>query len=290
MANELLAMAYETVNPAKTARLRDCATYLVYLSDGECKRLEQANFCRVRLCPVCAWRRCLKVYGQVAQVLQAVQTDKPMAYLLLTLTVRNCTGPDLSNTLDSLMSAYNRLFGYVDVKRAVKGWYRGVEVVHNLVPDSPSYDTYHPHIHCLVAVKPSYFTDRSYLSQKRWQAFWKRAARLDYDPQVDVRRVRGNTASAIAEVAKYASKESDYLIAHDWDLTVDTVRLLDEALNNRRFAAFGGILKDWHRKLNLDDPDDGDLIHADDERPPILDVMHWMMFVWYSGYRQYVRE
>ena len=42
--------------------------------------------------------------------------------------------------------------------------------------------------------------------------------RLDYMPQVNVKRVKGNTAEAVTEVAKYSAKDSDYVIEKDLDL------------------------------------------------------------------------
>ena len=44
--------------------------------------------------------------------------------------------------------------------------------------------------------------------------------RLDYMPQVNVKRVKGNTAEAVAEVAKYSAKDSDYVIEKDLDLSM----------------------------------------------------------------------
>jgi plasmid rolling circle replication initiator protein Rep len=118
---------------------------------------------------------------------------------------------------------------------------------------------------------------------------WRDAMRLDYDPTVDVRIVKGNTAAAVAEVAKYAVKSKDYIIPDDWDLTQETVTLLDEVLSHRRFIGFGGIFKEVHRKLKLGEPeDDGDLVHIGGEAPsePSKDTV---TFIWYSGYRQYIK-
>lgn len=288
MANELLSLAYEGVNPHKADRLRDCATYLSFAVDQSGhKRLEGANLCRVRLCPVCSWRRSLKVHAQMSQIIAAAERRRPYAYVLLTLTVRNVSGDDLSATLDALFRAWNRFAGYSAFKAAVRGWYRGLEVTHNCNPASPNYGTYHPHFHVLLAVLPSYFTSRDYLSREKWRAMWQRAARLDYEPQVDVRRVKGNTAAAVAEVAKYAVKDADYIIPDDWDLTVDTVRTLDAALDRRRLVAFGGLFAELHRLLHLDDAEDGDLVHTDDD-PVSSDGVHYLSYAWFTGYRQYI--
>ena len=288
MGAELLAHVYDQINVKKAERLRGCASQLFYsVQPNGRKRLVSANFCRVRLCPTCQWRRTLKTFSQMQRIMAAVEADKPRAYLVLTLTIRNCEPDQLNDRLDQMSKAFNKLIQYKRFQNAVLGWYRGTEITHNLTEN-----TYHPHFHVVLAVNSSYFHDsKRYIPQKEWVQLWKKAMRLDYDPNVDIRRVKGNdpasVSAAIAEIAKYTVKGSDYLIPDDWDLTVETVALLDRVLNKRRFIGFGGIFKDWHKKLNLDDPDDGDLVHTDDEPPP-SDLDPIVVYQWSTGYKQYV--
>lgn len=287
--NELLTLAYDHVDPAKAARLRDCATWLFYETDPSGNRiLKNANFCRVRLCPVCIWRRSLKVHCQVSKVLDFV-SNQNFKYIFLTLTVQNCKGEELSSTIDAMMRAWNRFIGYKSVSAAAKGWYRSMEITHDVNPLSPGYDTFHPHFHVLIAVDQGYFKNKTYISQAKWTELWKKAMRIDYTPIVDVRRVKNDSAQVVAEIAKYAVKDEDYLIPEDWNFTIGTVRLLDKVLNNRRFLAFGGALKDAHGLLNLDDVEDGDLVHVDDEGPSgASEGPSGTFYIWQSGYRQYL--
>lgn len=311
LKNELLSAVYDSINSSKAERLCSCSTFLCYsVDENRAKHLERANFCRVRLCPICSWRRARKIYAQVSRVLSVLQEEDKTAYLLLTLTVRNCQPSELGQTLDNLMRAWDVFLKTKEVKRVVKGWYRGLEITHDVdelitpkrykkakkyyddrglkVGDAnPNYNLYHPHFHVLVAVNKSYFTNREYLSQKVWQALWARSAKLDYLPQVDVRRVSGFTAKDVAEVAKYSVKDSDYIIPDDWDLTVDTVQLLDRVLDRRRFMAFGGVMKQIHKALHLDDADSGDLIHVEDDSAVVKPDLEELCFFWYSGYSQY---
>lgn len=281
ISNGYVALAYDEVDEAKASRLRECASWLEFVRCETGMKLHNANFCRVRLCPICAWRRSLKTFGQVYKIVSVAQED--FAFVFLTLTVKNCTGEELSSTLDHLSKSWNKFIGYKDIKNVVKGYYRACEVTHNLEKD-----TYHPHFHCLLAVNKSYFTSRDYLSQTRWKELWRKAARLDYDPQVDVRRVKADRVEGVcAEVAKYAVKVGDVVCFDDWDLTVETVRTLDQALNKRRFIAFGGVFKEIHKQLNLDDIEDGDLIGEGQEQEEVQDTV---LYAWHSGYNQYVRK
>lgn len=292
--NELLAIAYEQLGDRKADRLRECAKILAFdRSDSGNLQLHSANFCRVRLCPICAWRRSLKIYSQMRKVLASIanSAENP-AFLHLVLTVRNVQGDELSQKIDDLMQSWDRFLRYSGLKNAILGWYRALEVAHNINPASRSYDTYHPHFHCILAVPRGYFGGRMYIPQSGWADLWRRAARLDYLPDIYIHRIDGSAAAAtdaICELAKYTTKPGDYIIPDDWDLSVDAVRVLDPALHRRRLIAFGGLMRDYHRLLNLDDPEKGDFIHIDSDDLGI-DAAERIIFAWHSGYRQYIRR
>ena len=287
MANTLLSMAYEDINERKAERLRDCGNYLSFavLADGN-KKLKHMSSCRVRLCPLCAWRRSLKVHAHTVQILDAM--DGEYAFIFLTLTVRNCEADELSATIDAMMDGWNRMSRRAVFKKAVKGWYRGLEVTHNVDHKSKNYGTYHPHFHTLLCVNKSYFKSRDYLSKDTWMQLWMESMRLDYEPIIDVRRVSGTTSQAVAEAAKYTVKDGDYILPDDWELTVETVRILDAALDNRRLVAYGGIMKELHKKLNLDDEVDGDLINVGDNDSEAAETETTVDFFWHTGYQQYI--
>jgi plasmid rolling circle replication initiator protein Rep len=107
-----------TINPdcisesAKFA-LSHCATWLLfrrYHADGSLK-LEKADLCRGRFCPVCNWRKSLKMYAQMQKVSTALLKTFPTArFLFLTLTVKNCSGADLAQTLDDMNAGLNLMF------------------------------------------------------------------------------------------------------------------------------------------------------------------------------------
>lgn len=282
LMNGYLALAYDVVEPRKAERLRGCATWLQFSGGDGVLKLHNANFCRVRLCPVCAWRRALKTYGQVRAIM--ADLGDSYRYIFLTLTVPNCDGDALGSTITQLVQGFNRLMKYKSVSKVVKGYYRGLEVTHNV-----DNDTYHPHIHALLAVNPSYFTSRDYLRHDKWLALWRRAAQDNSIMQVDVRTIKGATEHACAEVAKYAVKPGDVICFDDWDLTVRTVAVLDKALASRRLIGFGGCFADAHKRLHLDDAEDGDLTHVETDVTAAEDE-ELITYAWHTGYSQYVRK
>lgn len=73
-------------------------------------------------------------------------------------------------------------------------------------------------------------------------------------------------ASAVAEIAKYSVKDTDYIFENDPELTDKIVVTLAGALARRRLTAYGGCFDEAWKKLQLDDAEDGDLVHVDDDK------------------------
>ena len=298
---ELLAYAYDSINPDKAARIRGCAPRLSFAVDGENGRLklDAAWFCRVRLCPVCQWRRSLKCYAQAAQIVAEIERREPgrWAWLMLTLTVRNVDPYELAQTLQHMADSWHRLIKLEPWTRVVHGTMRSLEITHNLQLDGQSYDTYHPHYHVLVMVPSTYFRSRHYLSRERWAQLWRSAARLDYTPQVWISRVKVRVgkpeaiAAAIAEIAKYATKPSDYIIPDDLVMMAQTVELLDTVMHRKRLVAYTGRMKEVKHDLGLRDVEtDQDLVHtsADDAAASAAGVV--VNYSWIKGLRNYYKE
>lgn len=282
--NQYLAVAYDEINCKKAERLRNCAEWLEFKMEDNRMRLHKANFCRVRLCPVCQWRRSLKTFAQMRKVIAAIHND--YSFLHLVLTVPNCSADKLSETLDKMFYAFNKMTKYAKFYRVVKGYYRGMEVTHNIKEN-----TFHPHFHCILAVNKSYFTSRDYIKQSDWLALWRKAMKDNSISQVHIEKFKYNVERGIAECAKYTCKVSDYVIFDDWDLTVKTVRTLDSALNKRRFIGLGGIIKEMHKQLNLDDIEDGSLTHVEVDEDALADEdVQIIRYIWSTGYNQYILE
>ena len=111
-----------------------------------------------------------------------IYADHPqMRYLLLTLTVRNCSILQLRETITEMNRAWDRL-----TKR--KSW-PALGFVRSLEITRGKDGSAHPHFHCLLAVPPSYF-GRNYLSTAKWASMWADALRVDYTPICDVRIIK----------------------------------------------------------------------------------------------------
>jgi plasmid rolling circle replication initiator protein Rep len=272
----------------RVEQLNECGTYLEF----EGGRLHRANFCKVRLCPMCAKRRSLKIFGQVSAVMAEAQKERGYRYIFLTLTARNVSENNLGSEITHFFKAWDKLSRRKLFARAVKGWFRALEVTRNAESD-----TYHPHFHVVLAVNNSYFTDKAqYINHNEWVEMWRSCLGVDYLPSVDVRKVKPKkcevggrvangdvTVAVVAEVAKYAVKPES--------LNSDkTLEVIDYALERRRLVAFGGIFKDLHNRLNLDDAVDGDLVRTDNEQlredlGSVIECYRWR--IGYAGWDYY---
>ena len=76
----LLSESYNRIGyDSKSSRVASCGTELEFAfeisPDGEVSekgKLQSANFCKDRLCPMCAWRRSYKIVGQVSRIMDHV--------------------------------------------------------------------------------------------------------------------------------------------------------------------------------------------------------------------------
>ena len=293
----------------KAERMHDCANTLVFKKDNTRLRLFQTWFCKVRLCPMCNWRRSLKIAFQNKKVIEKANEAENLRWLFLTLTVRNVEAEDLKSTLEDMTKAFNRLFKYKQVQKSVKGYFRALEVTKNTNPDSDSFGTYHPHFHVLIAVKPAYFKGGYYIKQSEWGNLWKKAAKLDYMPITHVTTVKPkkqlvdidgivqevhtsiSDSKAVFEVSKYPVKDVDIIGIGDTvtEEAVETVLVLDNALSHKRLISYGGILKKIHAELNLDNAEDGDLIQVGEEDPDeIANAAFEVMAYWHVGLKNYM--
>lgn len=247
-----------------------CADTLIFLKNKENhQKLHQAYFCKFRLCPICNWRRSLKMFAQVSQITDYLLVQKPdVKFLFLTLTIKNCTGAELSDTIDLLLDKvqfiYNKsriVKGNTTIKNFKKlliGGLRALEVTYN-----KEEDTYHPHIHLLLAVQPDYFK-KQYVNQDQFSQIWKEILNIDYTPIVDVRGIKNKSPKTIAEVSKYPIKSFE-LQTLPKDKAMEVLYFMMNASYNRRFVSFFGELKKIRALLQLDDIENGDLIKTSDD-------------------------
>src|SRR5699024_11807490 len=99
-----------------------------------------------------------------------------------------------------------------------------------------------------VCVEPTYFKNtENYVNQKQWIQFWKKAMKLDYDPNVKVQMIRpknkykSDIQSAIDETAKYLVKDSDFIKDYE-EKNLKRLYDIEEGLHCKWIISFGGLI------------------------------------------------
>lgn len=280
-ATLVLADVYaELDRPSRAGRVANCGSLLEFKVSEKEKKLYRANFCKDRLCPMCNWRRSLKIFGQVSQVMDHLEKDT-YRFLFLTLTVKNCSADDLPATVNALFEGWRFMYNKSSVfRKVVCGTFRTVEVTRNKKTGE-----FHPHLHVILAVRPSYFK-HDYLSQAEWSDLWRSCCNLGYNPIVDIRTIKGDSggiSGAVAEVSKYAVKDGDYLSGCKDDRLACVSAFLS-ALTGRRLVGFTGCFNKVRKQLKLDDVEQGDLVNVDGEDVIREDVTFLIVrYAWRSG-------
>lgn len=299
----------------KARRISECANYTEFQRHAPDEShsapwltLHTANFCRNRLCPMCSWRRSLKMGAQAREVVAEANRVKSSRdgvvykWIFVTFTVKNVPGDELGATIDLLHKAAHNMSKNKRWKAAVKGWLRATEITHNTDSKSASFDTFHPHLHMLLCVNSRYFKSADYIPQKEWKAMWEHYAGLNYDSQVNVKAVKDlgsdktaesktSLSGALTEVTKYVCKPQGIITWENPEMAVRTVRTLDRMLDGRRLTSWGGVLKEAAQKLKLDSIETGDLVHVEStsEDADANKIAEYVAYNWAVGVSDYLK-
>ena len=157
---------------------------------------------------------------------------------------------------------------------------RLVEVTHNEITGE-----YHPHIHVLLMVRPSFFqSKKDYINQKEWGEMWSQSLKVDYIPMVDIRAVKEKgkgLRGAILETAKYPTKP--------FKLEIENKQVVDDLYNGlyrKRQLGYGGLFKVIKKQLALDDAENGDLIHTSEDKDSLSEGTK-IVAIWNAAKQNY---
>lgn len=271
-----------------------CGTFLEFHLSPEGKYLSQANFCKDRFCPLCNWRRSLKVFSQVSGVMDYL-APRGYRYLFLTLTLRNAWEDNFADTVQALYDGWRVLYhDYMRVadsarckekrlKGIIKGTFRALECTISDGEKSPDWrGSFHPHLHVILAVEEDYFRHGRYLTTAQWRDIWRNCCNLDYNPQIDIQAVKPKAEtsgadlsdglkeisyeSAVAELSKYPLKDADFLTDYGNGFgPTRNLRGLIKGMSRRRLVGMTGCFREAAQALKLDDAEEGDLINVGPE-------------------------
>jgi hypothetical protein len=216
------------IGPNAAARFFACGRSVKY---GWNKRtgktlLLKARFCGYWFCPLCELRRksVLKRRAEVAtkQLQKAIPS---LRWVKLHLTVPNCEGDDLRETIDAMFEAFRSM-----VKS--KAW-PGQGAIRCLEVTRGEEGTAHPHLHVSIATKAGYFNGQNYWSEDRWQQEWEKALGTKAGRYVKTQNAKDEEEAS--DLVDYSQKPPDE------DEILWRMRAWKQMYNVRRVECYGAV-------------------------------------------------
>ncbi|HDE7266776.1 TPA: protein rep [Staphylococcus aureus] len=238
LRNQLLqTLISKHVSDKSFERIKECNTFLFMVADKtmEKTKLHRSNNCDNRFCPICAWKKSRKNALKISVLMQYLREEKNKDFVFLTLTAPNVKADELDDEIKHYNKSFQRLMQRKEVKNAVRGYVRKLEVTYN-----KDRDDYHPHFHVILVVDKQYFNNKNqYIKRDRWLELWQKSTKNNLITQVDVRKVKAtDNKKEVSEIAKYSAKDSDYL---EDEKVFDTFY---KSLSGKRLIVYSGLFKD----------------------------------------------
>jgi plasmid rolling circle replication initiator protein Rep len=207
---------------SKAERVRACGNVLTFkhYRDINVTKLDNASLCRERLCLNC------NHVNSREKALFLIRATEDMSNLKhITLSVKNCKGIFLRNTMETMRKALK----YFLRSLHVKNYYQSYEVTYN-----EKANTYHPHIHLLI--NDDNFTLKARELNHKWAEAFNRFAGTSYKwLSCKIRIVKDKRAGCF-ELTKYVTKPQNF--------TPKTIPILDRELKGLHLHQANGIFKE----------------------------------------------
>lgn len=143
----------------KINSLENCNSswFLDVYKNQKIKDFKKTNLCKDKFCNNC---KKVKQASRMVRFIPQIENIKDDYNLsLLTLTVPNCNGTDLDDTIKKMFKSFAYLIDYLKLKKKIKGLdfssYGYVGALRSLEVTFKA-DSYHPHIHAVIALSKDY--------------------------------------------------------------------------------------------------------------------------------------
>lgn len=227
-------------------RMEQCSQVMSFSKCEDCdnSQIHHASLCRDKLCPICKWRLATKRYIAMSEILHIASTEFPEAiYQFVTLTVPNCNVENLSKTLKSMSTQWNKLLQRVSGKRSL-GWARSLEITYNAKTKQV-----HPHYHCIIMYGSQSEADiygtnvvSDWVELNAGSSFKAQSLK-----QIAKKDLDGDISTAALEVFKYSTKDEDLET-----MPLSIFREFVKQIGGKRMVSFGGWLKECKHFIDVD--------------------------------------
>ncbi|MGL5312676.1 MAG: protein rep [Peptostreptococcaceae bacterium] len=138
----------------KIDNLSNCNSWwlLDYYKQQGVKDFKKTNLCKDKFCNNCKKVKQASRLGKYMPMIEQCKQDKSLYHL--TLTVPNCKGEDLAETIKTMFLSFRRIIRYLSLDKKIKGLdfeqYSYIGAIRSLEVTFKG-DSYHPHLHCIFA-------------------------------------------------------------------------------------------------------------------------------------------
>jgi plasmid rolling circle replication initiator protein Rep len=213
LQKEVLAQGFDAIgHPRRALALRRCCNSLVVHRFEHGRTVVGRVECRDLVCPTGMRARSRRLAANICGTIERFCERNPgLQGLMVTLTVKNCGSHELQSTVGRVIRAFGEMMQRASVKRACHAWVRSAELTRN-----PETREWHVHVHAVWFVERSAYFKRNspiFIAVPKLRALWQKQMRLDYEPVVDIRPLRGVQSplgdegrTSLREILKYVLK------------------------------------------------------------------------------------
>lgn len=225
--------------------------------------------CHSRLCPLSEARRAKRLLREAQAWFGWIAGVRPNTVLLfLTLTSKNApVGNSGTETFDPSrrmllrhQAALKTFFSSSRLREAILGHLTNIECSFS---KSDGQFTVHWHSHSILVVEQAALRDHRYLRQAELVRRWRRALKADYNPIVDIRRLRARTGDAtgqdaitagLREAIKYTLAPGAFVdgVRHDYLCNPRCLLAFYVAAHRRRLMSCGGVVATAKQRVSRD--------------------------------------
>lgn len=212
-------------------RMENCSTVMKTITNHNGhKTIQSQNLCRVRICPVCAWRKTSKQIAINYPTLSNIKELYPDAvFLFLTVTVKNCDINKVRTSTYKIRDGWRKIWLKLKKKYGALGYLMTMEI------GRAENGHAHPHAH-IVLMLQSQSKQTGFLNIAFWGKVFQLVFDVPYTPQTDIKIV-----DKLKNLNYYMSKSD----LHSNKLLNDSDFLFGYLANTRKLRSFssGGLIK-----------------------------------------------
>lgn len=206
----------------------------------------KTRYCKNRLCLICNSIRTAALLDKYACIFEAWEDNTYM----VTLTIKNCIGDDLKESIDEMQKAFIKAKDSIK-KKYQSGLVKKFEGLRKLECTSLREDDYHPHFHILVKGKQNAELLRNYWVKNVNKSHLISCQHKGVNRKgelVDIQDVRKADKGSAKEIFKYFTKIISTASTETGERKIYTNRLdvIFKAMKRKRvFQTFGFKLEDY---------------------------------------------